>query len=126
MIKLKEIANSAGSFGKLASQDFDIVTAYKIKKLAGILQKELDLYNEQKENVAKKYGTMSDDEKYYHIAEDKIEEANKELEQLAEYEVEIQYDIPLEIAIDSNIKLSANDIILLEPFVNFVEGDENG
>ena len=91
-MKMSRLINAVESLQKLANVDLPLDTAYKLKKLFGNLQGDVDFYVQETQK-----GT------------DRKELLNFDID---DYE-------KIDIQINNSTLLSVNDIEALEPFVNF-------
>ena len=101
-MKLIDIVNARGSLQKLVSQDLPLRLAYKLTRLTDAINFHLNFYGAER----MKLGENPDQEK---------------LRELEEMEIS---DIPqtkLSIPIRDGLVLSATDVKMLEPFIEFYE-----
>ncbi|GHV15109.1 hypothetical protein FACS1894219_11810 [Clostridia bacterium] len=117
-MKLLEIVNAIPALTKLAAADMPLPDAYRLQKLIASLQADIDFFNAQKLKTAQKYGVVRDDN-FVDIPGDKIAEAQSELDELLNMNVETEITA-IQIPANDSIKLSANDIGLLAPFAEFI------
>ena len=118
-LQLKEIILAVPALSKLAAGDLQLRLAYKLKHLIVSLQKEADFFSEQRQKIFEKYGTAKDDGSFSFTKENETKAA-AELEELLAMEVTPDVE-PIDIPITENLLLSANDLGLLMPFINFTE-----
>ncbi|GHU34987.1 hypothetical protein FACS1894105_02790 [Clostridia bacterium] len=121
-MKLLEIVNAIPALTKLAAADMPLPDAYRLQKLIGSLQSDIDFFNAQKLKTAQKYGVIRDDN-FVDIPGDKIAEAQSELDELLYMNVETEITA-IQIPANDTIKLSANDVGLLTPFAEFIFKEE--
>ncbi len=118
-IQLKRIISAIGALGKLSATDLPLKTAYNVKKSIDLLQKEVDFFNQERKKLLEKYGTENEDGSFT-LREDTLLDAQRSMEELLA--MEVAPDITaVSIPLDDGIRLSANDIEALTPFVTFTE-----
>ena len=118
-IQLKRIIGAIGALGKLSATDLPLKTAYNVKKSIDLLQKEVDFFNQERKKLLEKYGAENEDGSFT-LREDALLDAQRSMEELLA--MEVAPDIPaVFIPLDDGIRLSANDIEALTPFVTFTE-----
>jgi len=118
-IKLVQVMNAVDSLRKLSVSELPLKLSYKLSKITQACQVEIDFYEDKRLELAEKYGTLNDDKTSYNVVPEKAEEVQKLLIELGD--LEIQNDIPsLELSLDLDLKLTPNDVALLEPFITFI------
>ena len=118
-VTLKTIVLAIPALSKLAAEDIRLQLAYRLKKNIAELQREADFFGEQRIKILEKYGT-ADESGNYTFAGDNEQSAIAELDELLDLEVEPVIE-PLNILITEDLKLSVNDIGLLEAFIHFID-----
>lgn len=115
-ITLKEIINAVPALNKLADSDLPLPLAYKLNKMTKTLQAEIDFFTREREKIMKEYGGEVKHSRMVF----KKPEGLKAMEDVLALEVEPECG-KIEISISDNIRLAANDVTFLEPFIEFVE-----
>lgn len=111
-IKLKDIKNADKSLQKLLSTELPIEVSYRLSKFAKKLQIDLDLLEEKRIALIKRYGAL--DGGTYQVTENKLEEFNIEYQKLLNVDITLD-ETPIALNdIKPYIKLSAVDLINLE------------
>jgi hypothetical protein len=118
-VTLKTIVLAIPALSKLAAEDISLRLAYRLKKNIAELQREADFFGEQRIKILEKYGT-ADESGNYTFDGDNEQKAIAELDELLDLEVEPVIE-PLNILITEDLKLSVNDIGLLEAFIHFID-----
>jgi len=113
-MKLRTIIDAVGAFAKLANSDMSLRSAYRLQKLTASIQNEADFFNAKRQKIIEKYAV--DDV----IPDDKLAEAQVELDKLLDVEVQADF-VPLKLPLSENINISVNDIVALAAFVIFEE-----
>lgn len=116
---IRDIMQAVPALEKLAGASLPLKTAYKLSKNIKLLQNEIDFFTREREKIMKEYGG---EVKHSRIVFKKPE-GLKALEDVLALEVEPECD-KIEIVLSDNIRLAANDVTFLEPFVEFVEVDD--
>lgn len=100
-MKLIQIVTARGALQKLIVQDLPLRTAYQVVELVEKCNRHLSFYSQMRQ----KLGAMPDE---------------KKLSELNNFEIlDLDDSTPIEIHADDSLRLSAADIIDLEPFVRF-------
>ena len=118
-MKLYEVVNAVPALNKLGNSEMKLTEAYKLQKLLTAIQVEIDFFNKNQLKIIEENGEIqaSGD---FKIDEGKREIYAKAMDELALTEVEPVFT-KMKIAVTENIQLSANDIGVLMPFVEFTE-----
>jgi hypothetical protein len=97
-----------------------IKTSLKIHKLNKILSEEFKIIEETRNELVKKYGEQLEDGASWKVKEENVDKFMGEFAELLKEETDINFEkIPVELL--DNVKLSANELSLLE---NFIELDD--
>ena len=118
-ITLKEIINAVPALNKLADSDLPLPLAYKLSKMTKTLQAEIDFFTREREKIMKEYGGEVKHSRMVF----KKPEGLKAMEDVLALEVEPECG-KIEISISDNIRLAANDVTFLAPFIEFTEVDD--
>ena len=113
-MKIIQVVNALPALQKLAGQDLSIKNLYKISKLLGNLETEVAFYNEQRGKILAKYCDVVGNQ-YVPKKEEEVK-LNSELGELLNTEIDCNIK-EVAIGIDEDIKLSYNDLLMLEGFV---------
>jgi hypothetical protein len=120
-LKLQQIITAAPALRKLGEAELSLKTAHQFQKLQLLLDAELLFYADREKLILDKYGTPTDESGRYTFADnDAREQALLELDELLELEVLLDFDT-LDISLDEDIRLSANDLSTLEPIITFAD-----
>ena len=118
-VTLKTIVLAIPALSKLAAEDIRLQLAYRLKKNIAELQREADFFGEQRIKILEKYG-FADESGNYTFEGDNEQKAIAELDELLDLEVEPVID-PIDIPITEDLKISVNDMGMVEAFINFTE-----
>ena len=121
-MQLKEIVSAVPALSKLASANLRLKTAYTLKQMADILQKEVDFFEQERKKILEKYGKVQEDGSVLIPVEQRTK-AEEEYSRLLSMEVQPEFS-RLRISISEDARLSVNDLSLLAPFADFVEDKE--
>jgi hypothetical protein len=120
-LRLQQIVSAAPALRKLGEAELSLKTAYQFRKLQEKLDSELLFYADREKLILDKYGTpTAETGKYTFTDDDAREQALLELDELLRFEVSLDLNT-LEISLDEDIRLSANDITALEPIITFAD-----
>lgn len=109
-IKLEKIVLSKDTLVKVLNQDFPIVISYKLSKIVDKINKEIQIFEENRVKLVKKYG--EEVKEGFKVKEENIEVYAKELSELLD--IEIQIEIPIITIKDlEGCKLSPLELIQL-------------
>lgn len=101
-MKLINIVNARYALQKLIAQDLPLRTAYALVNLVEKCNRHLSFFSQMRQTL----GAEPDEDK---------------LRELENFEVEdLDASAPVEVKAAENLRLSASDIKVLEPFVRFV------
>ena len=122
-ITIYQLVSTLGLEDSLSTQKLPVKTAYNLSKIFSRAYEELKFYQEKLQEILNQYGEKDSkgniiflDNGSASIQKDKIEECQKEILDLQNLEIEIpDYSISLD-SLD-NIKISLNEISLLNPFI---------
>lgn len=118
-VTLKAIVLAIPALSKLSGEDLSLRLAYRLRKNIAELQREADFFSEQRIKILDKHGT-ADENGNYTFEGDNEQKAITELEDLLNMEVEPVID-PIDIPITEDLKISVNDMGMIEAFINFTE-----
>lgn len=106
-MKYRDIVGAIPSIKKLMTQDLPLQTSYRLHKLIQSINKELEFFSERRSEILSKH-------------EFSQQAAIAELDELLDMQIDWEFS-PLRIELSSDIKFSVEDIVQIEPFVEFVE-----
>jgi hypothetical protein len=100
------------------TSEYGARTSYLCSRIYKAFEIEYDTFYSTAVDIYKKYGVEEDDKKYHIRNKAKQKQAQEELNDLLQTEVEIVFK-PLELELKDSLPLSAQDILLLEGVFNF-------
>lgn len=122
---LNDIFNAVPVLREISSKEFPGSVTFKIARLIRELDKEIQLFDEERGKIANKYGEKDENEMLIvqdngmiKIPDDKIQECNEELQALFNTQVEINAN-KLSADIFDNIEMTPTQAMNLEVIVDF-------
>lgn len=92
----KKILNNAMTIGAISNKELPVKVSYALAKNISKLEKELQIYNQERDKLIEKYSVKDDDNKpvidennQFKIQDKYLEDWNKDIKELQEIEVEI-------------------------------------
>lgn len=116
---IRDIIQAVPSLEKISATTLPLKTAYKLSRGLKALQEGIDFFHKEREKVMKEHGGEVKQDRI--VFKDKT--GLKALEDILALEVEPDYE-KVQIKLTDNISLTAQDVTFLEPFVEFVEKEE--
>lgn len=120
-MKLGQIAQAAPALAKLGEEKLTPRVLYRLDKLMQKLEKEIDFYNKQRDELVTSIGEHVKDAEY-RIPAEKRDEFEKRLREIDDIDVEGEVR-PVVIPTSENITLTYNDFRLLRGFVELADED---
>lgn len=116
---IKSILNATDTLSRLAERTLPVRQSYRLAKLVKAVNAEMSVYHDERIKICKRYGTLNEAERRYEFPDENREAAENDLQELISQEVELDVK-PIDI---SNLELSAQDIINIEPFIEVINDD---
>ena len=122
---LNDIFNAVPALREISTKEFPGSVTFKIARLIRELDKEIQLFEEERVKIANRYGEkdengnlISQENGTIKIPEDKIQECNEEFQALFNTQVEINANkLPIEIF--DSIEMTPTQAMNLEAIVDF-------
>jgi len=115
-IKLGELKSIEESLKKLITMSLPIRIAYNLSKTLKKVSDELALFEEQKNNLIRKYGSEDEEKKVIEVKDpEKMVNFAKEINELLGVEMDLEFT-PIDISLLEGKELSAADMINLNMF----------
>lgn len=121
-MKLITINKAADAMAKLASQEMPMALLYRVTKLFRRVDEEVAAFDKMRRAILEKYCDIEDGR--YVPREECVSDLNREWAELEEIESELEIKEKIKLPLDSEIKLSYNDMCLLEEFFEIECPDE--
>ena len=116
---IKQILNARETLSRLAGRTLPVKQSYRLAKLVKAVNDELNVYDGERIKLCEKYGTLNKEKHIYEFEDEAYKSFETDINVLQSQEVEL--DIKL---IDiSDLELSAQDIISIEPFIEVITDD---
>lgn len=124
-LTLNDIFNAVPALREISTKEFPGSTTFKIARLIRELDKEIQLFEEERMKIANKYGEkdengnlISQENGTIKIPDDKVQECNEEFQALFNTQVEINANkLPIEIF--DSIEMTPTQAMNLEAIVDF-------
>lgn len=117
-MKMSQLIAATTAIAKLTNSDMPGTISYRWRHMLPHIQAEMDLFCDLRKIIAEKYGIDNGDGTH-EIPPEYIEAAQKELNELNNLDIETML-VRVTIPLTDKMNLSAADIIILEPLVNFI------
>lgn len=122
---LNDIFNAVPTLREISTKEFPGSVTFKIARLIRELDKEIQLFEAEREKIAQKYGEKDEngflvvlENNVVKVPDEKIQECNEELQALFKTQVEINANkIPVEVF--DTIEITPTQAINLEPIIDF-------
>ncbi len=119
-IKLGKLENAKDIFKKIFDEALEVKLSYRLGKIAKKINSELEDINKQRLVLVEKYADPVEAGKPKQV-KTKVEEFIKEYTTLLDTEEELDIQlIPLDLLLNSGIKISSND---MAEIADFIEGE---
>lgn len=112
---IKQILNARETLSQLAGRTLPVKQSYRLAKLVKAVNDEMSIYEGERIKLCEKYGTLNKKANKYDIND--TDGFSKDSVVLLSQEVELDVK-PIDI---SNLELSAQDIINIEPFIEVID-----
>lgn len=116
---IEKILDAREILSRLAVKALPVKQSYRLAKLVKAVNDELSVYDGERIKLCEKYGTLDKDNGVYKFEGENREKFNADINVLLSQEVELDVK-PIDI---SNLELSAQDIISIEPFIEVITDD---
>lgn len=123
-MKLGEVIGALPALQKLAAEKLTAKTLYRVSKTLSRLDKEIVFFNTERCKIVEELGEkVENKEGAYEIPAANCEEFNKRIKELSDIEIDPPIAI-VKLSTVEDIRLSYNDLRMLEGIVELVESDE--
>ncbi|NLZ46671.1 MAG: hypothetical protein GX896_08275 [Clostridiales bacterium] len=117
---LGQIVNASSTLGRLADEKLPISESFKLAKLNKSLASELEIYDKERIKICEQYGDKDEENNRYNIKNQV--EFEKAFSELLGLEIEMEFK---KVNLTADIKITANELMLAEDFINFEEEKDN-
>ena len=121
-IKTGDLEKILISINKLMKKELPIQISFQLKKIYKQLENEIKIYEESKLDLLNKYadrddyGNLKIENEYYVIKKENRDDFANEMNSLNNIDIELEFE-PISIQYLSDVKLTAEDLIILEDFL---------
>lgn len=123
-MKLGEVVGALPALQKLASEKLTAKALYRVSKTLSRLDKEIGFFNAERCKIVEELGEkVEDKEGAYEIPAANREEFNKRMAELSDIEIDPPIAV-IKISTTEDIRLSYNDLRMLEGIVELEDPDE--
>ncbi len=118
----RKIVNDSSFLGNLTQKQLPVKVSYAIAKNITKIEKELDIYNKERQKLLDKYCIKDDEGKnlidennQLKIADEHLEDWNKDINELLDIEIDIDiHKFKENDLLNSNCELTAAEIMLID------------
>ena len=118
----RKIVNDANLLGNLTHKQLPIKISYAIAKNVAKIEKELEIYNKERQKLIDKYcikdeegNNLVDENNQLKIADENLESWNKDINELLDIEVDINIHKFSEMdLLNSNCNMTPSEIMLID------------
>lgn len=118
----RRIVNDANFLFNLVQKQFPVKVSYAISKNISKLERELKIYNSERQKIINKYckkdeegNLVIDENNQYHIEDENIDVCNKELNELLDIEIEVNiHKFKLDDLMHGNYEMSPSEMALID------------
>lgn len=117
-ITLEKLFLAQSGLTKLLSQDLSVAMAFRLSRLLKAAKPELDSLEESRIKLVRQYGVevVSEGKTNIQVPPDKMPQFTEELQKLTSVQINLDFE-PISLQDISDAKLSAVDVVNLEPFL---------
>ena len=118
----RKIVNDANFLGTLTKKQLPIKVSYAIAKNVSKIEKELELYNKEKQKLVDKYcikdengNNKIDENNQLKIADENLDDWNKSINELLDIEIEIDtHKFNINDLLNSNLDITPSELMLID------------
>ena len=115
----RKIVNDANLLGNLTHKQLPIKVSYAIAKNISKIEKELEIYNKERQKLIDKYclkdeeGNLIDENNQFKIADGNLESWNKDMNELLDIEIDI-HKFSKDDLFNSNCNITPAELMLID------------
>ena len=116
----RKIVNDANLLGNLTHKQLPIKVSYAIAKNISKIEKELEIYNKERQKLIDKYclkdeeGNLIDENNQFQIADGNLEAWNKDMNELLDIEIDINiHKFSKDDLFNSNCNITPAELMLI-------------
>ncbi|MGL5559199.1 MAG: DUF1617 family protein [Paraclostridium dentum] len=118
----RKIVNDSNFLGTLTNMQLPIKVSYAIAKNVSKIEKELELYNKEKQKLIDKYcikdekgNNKIDENNQFKIADENLDDWNKSINELLDIEIEIDtHKFNINDLLNSNLDMTPSELMLID------------
>ena len=117
----RQIVNDANLLGNLTHKQLPIKVSYAIAKNISKIEKELEIYNKERQKLIDKYclkdeeGNLIDENNQFKIADGNLEAWNKDMNELLDIEIDINiHKFSKDDLFNSNCNITPAELMLID------------
>ena len=117
----RKIVNDANLLGNLTHKQLPIKVSYAIAKNISKIEKELEIYNKERQKLIEKYclkdeeGNLIDENNQFKIADGNLEAWNKDMNELLDIEIDINiHKFSKDDLFNSNCNITPGELMLID------------
>ena len=117
----RKIVNDANLLGNLTHKQLPIKVSYAIAKNISKIEKELEIYNKERQKLIDKYclkdeeGNLIDENNQFKIADGNLEAWNKDMNELLDIEIDINiHKFSKDDLFNSNCNITPAELMLID------------
>ena len=117
----RKIVNDANLLGNLTHKKLPIKVSYAIAKNISKIEKELEIYNKERQKLIDKYclkdeeGNLIDENNQFKIADGNLEAWNKDMNELLDIEIDINiHKFSKDDLFNSNCNITPAELMLID------------
>lgn len=117
----RKIVNDANLLGNLTHKQLPIKVSYAIAKNISKIEKELEIYNKERQKLIDKYclkgeeGNLIDENNQFKIADGNLESWNKDMNELLDIEIDINiHKFSKDDLFNSNCNITPAELMLID------------
>ena len=117
----RKIVNGANLLGNLTHKQLPIKVSYAIAKNISKIEKELEIYNKERQKLIDKYclkdeeGNLIDENNQFKIADGNLEAWNKDMNELLDIEIDINiHKFSKDDLFNSNCNITPAELMLID------------
>lgn len=117
----RKIVNDANLLGNLTHKQLPIKVSYAIAKNISKIEKELEIYNKERQKLIDKYclkdeeGNLIDENNQFKIADGNLESWNKDMNEILDIEIDINiHKFSKDDLFNSNCNITPAELMLID------------
>ncbi len=118
-ITINQFLKADNTLARLAGQPLPVKQSYRLARLIKAISNEIQIYDGERIKLCEKYGTLNKDKNIYEFDENNREKFDADIRVLQGQTIDLDVK-PIDI---SDLELSAQDIINIEPFIEVIADD---